>query len=63
VAFLADFTRLLISHTFGGLKLEGRLNSASQKVLIAFSTAFILADHSSGLDDGFIAQSTSMAGT
>jgi hypothetical protein len=62
VASLAGFIQLLISRKFGGSKSEGRLNSAFQKVLTACFLGFILADHSSDLDGGCIAQSTSMAG-
>jgi hypothetical protein len=40
-ASASGFMRLLISHKFGGLRSEGRLNSASQKVHIAYFSVFI----------------------
>uniref|UniRef100_A0A453LDF7 Uncharacterized protein n=1 Tax=Aegilops tauschii subsp. strangulata TaxID=200361 RepID=A0A453LDF7_AEGTS len=55
--------RLLISRKSGGLKSEGRLSSASQKVHTACSSVFILAGLSSGSVAGFTVPSTSMGGT
>lgn len=61
-AFCAGSVRLLISRKSGGLKSEGRLSSASQKVHTACFSEFISAGLSSGSVAGFTVPSTSMGG-